>query len=193
MQEPVRVFVGVESAPGITERVELALAELDRLDAWSKSCILAVSPAGTGYANSVPVEALEYLTDGDCASVSVQYGLLPSMFSLNKLDLAAQTFRELIDRIHARIEQLDHKPRLFLYGESLGAGAAQHGMLLDPAIVDEQTAQVAEVDAALFVGDSWRQVVAGRPAGQSRDCSRGPVAGTARSVADRDPAVVPGT
>ena len=152
VQEPVRVFVGVESAPGITERVELALAELDRLDAWSKSCILAVSPAGTGYANSVPVEALEYLTDGDCASVSVQYGLLPSMFSLNKLDLAAQTFRELIDRIHARIEQLDHKPRLFLYGESLGAGAAQHGMLLDPAIVDEQTAHVAEVDAALFVG-----------------------------------------
>ena len=150
--EPVRVFVGVASAPGITERVELAMAELDRLDAWSKSCILAVSPAGTGYANSVPVEALEYLTAGDCASVSVQYGLLPSMFSLNKVDIAAQTFRELIDRIHSRIRTLPHQPKLFLYGESLGAGAAQHGLLLSPSIVDEASARMLKADAALFVG-----------------------------------------
>lgn len=152
VQEPVRVFVGVQSAAGITERVDLALAELDRLDAWSKDYILAVSPAGTGYANSVPVEALEFLTNGNCASVSVQYGLLPSMFSLNKLDLAAQTFRELIDRISECIAGLDHRPKLLLYGESLGAGAAQHGLLLDPAIVDERTAAMAEADAALFVG-----------------------------------------
>jgi hypothetical protein len=133
----------------------------------------------------VPVEALEYLTDGDCASVSVQYGLLPSMFSLNKVDIAAQTFRELIDRIHARIRTLPHQPKLFLYGESLGAGAAQHGLLLSPSIVDEASARMLKADAALFVGT---------PGGKSlrttcwtiRDCSRGPVAGAARSVADRD-------
>lgn len=151
-QEPVRVFVGVQSAGGITERVELALAELDRLDAWSKSHILAVSPAGTGYANSVPVEALEFLSDGDCASVSVQYGLLPSMFSLNKVNIAAQTFRELIERIRERIRDLPHSPQLLLYGESLGAGAAQHGLLLRPEIVDPTTAAMTKADAALFVG-----------------------------------------
>lgn len=150
--EPVRVFIGVASAPGITERVELALAELDRLDAWSKSYLLAVSPAGTGYANSVPVEALEFLTDGDCASVSVQYGLLPSMFSLNKVDIAAQTFRELIDRIHARTRVMAKPPKLLLYGESLGAGAAEHGLLLDPALVDIDSARMQRADAALFVG-----------------------------------------
>ena len=150
--DPVRVFIGVESAPGITERVELALAELDRLDAWSKSYIIAVSPAGTGYANSVPVEALEFLTDGDCASVAVQYGLLPSMFSLNKVDIAAQTFRELIDRIHARTRGMAKPPRLLLYGESLGAEAAEHGLLMDPPLVDIPTAHMDRADAALFVG-----------------------------------------
>lgn len=151
-QEPVRVFIGVESAPGITERVELAMAELDRLDAWSKSYLLAVSPAGTGYANSVPVEALEFLSDGDCASVSVQYGLLPSMFSLNKVDIAAQTFRELIDRIHARTRGMVDPPKLLLYGESLGAEAAEHGLLLDPPLVDIPSAHMDRADAALFVG-----------------------------------------
>ena len=168
VQEPVRVFVGVESAPGITERVELALAELDRLDAWSKSYLLAVSPAGTGYANSVPVEALEYLTDGDCASVSVQYGLLPSMFSMNKIDIAAQTFRELIDRIHARLAGLPSAPKLLLYGESLGAQAAQHGLQLGPDLVDVATAHVDKVDGALFVGTpggkSLRNDLLGNPA-----------------------------
>lgn len=151
-QEPVRVFVGVASAAGITDRVELALAELDRLGAWEKAYILAVSPAGTGYANSVPVEALEFLSGGDCASVSVQYGLLPSMFSLNKMDIAAQTFRELIDRIHARIRHLPNPPELLLYGESLGAGAAEHGLMLDPPLVDVTTAHMERAHAALFVG-----------------------------------------
>lgn len=151
-QEPVRVFVGVQTAAGISERVDVAIAELDRLDAWTKSAILAVSPAGTGYANSVPVEALELLTDGDCASVSVQYGLLPSMFSLNKVEIAAQTFRSLIEHIHQRIEQHGRGTRLFLYGESLGADAAQKALQLSPDLVSVADARVAEVDRALFVG-----------------------------------------
>ncbi len=151
-QQPIRVFVGVQTAPGISERVELAIAELDRLDAWSKSYILAVSPAGTGYANSVPVEALELLTDGDCASVSVQYGLLPSMFSLNKVPTAAQTFRSLIERIHQRIAQTHSNAQLLLYGESLGADAAQKALQLPPDLVDLDSAHVAEIDRALFVG-----------------------------------------
>lgn len=151
-QEPVRVFVGVASAASVAERVDLAIAELDRLDAWSKSAILAISPAGTGYANSVPAEALEFLTAGDCASVVVQYGLLPSMFSLDKVDLAALTFRTLIDRIADRTAAMEQPPRLFLYGESLGAGAAEHGLQIEPSLVDVATASVREIDAALFVG-----------------------------------------
>ena len=151
-QEPIRVFVGVETAPGVTERVDVAMAELERLGAWDKSAVLVVSPAGTGYANSVPVEALEFLTAGDCASVAVQYGLLPSMFSLAKIDLAALTFRTLIDRIAERIADLPSPPRLLAYGESLGAGAAQHGLQIEPNLVDVPAARMREVDAALFVG-----------------------------------------
>lgn len=151
-KEPIRVFIGVESAGSITERVDLAIAELDRLGAWSRKYLLAVSPAGTGYANSVPVEALEFLSDGDCASVAVQYGLLPSMFSLNKVDVAAATFRQLVDRISERIAERPDGPQLLLYGESLGAEAAQHGLLLKPELVSTETAEMAEADGALFVG-----------------------------------------
>ena len=44
------------------------------------------------------------------------------MFSLAKIDLAALTFRTLIDRIAERIADLPSPPRLLAYGESLGAG-----------------------------------------------------------------------
>ena len=73
-QEPIRVFVGSRLPPrGRAGR--LAMAELDRLGAWDKSAILVV-PGGDRLRELGPVEALEFLTAGDCASVAVQYGLL---------------------------------------------------------------------------------------------------------------------
>ena len=152
--EPVRVFVGIDSAPSIEQQVDLATAELDRLDAWDRQVLIAVSPAGSGYANSVPVEALEYFVNGSCASVVVQYGVLPSMFSTDKVPAATQTFRLLIDRIHDRIMERPQgsRPKFLIYGESLGARAAELALLQEPALVDLTTASVAKVDAALFVG-----------------------------------------
>lgn len=152
--EPVRVYVGIDTASGISARVDLAIAELDRLGAFDKSAIIAVSPAGSGYANSVPVEALEYLTGGDCAAVSVQYGVLPSMFSRDRLPLAAQTFRLLLDRIRERTREQPEgsRPKLYLYGESLGAQAAEQALRQDPSLVDPATAAVTGVAGALFVG-----------------------------------------
>ena len=119
--EPVRVFIGVESAATVSERVQLAIEELQRTGAFDRAHLLIQAPAGTGYANSTPVDVLEILSLGDCASVAVGYGLLPSFLSLGKVAIAAQTQRELLDAILAELRDRQSKPRLLLYGESLGA------------------------------------------------------------------------
>ena len=50
---PIAIFVGLDNAPTVVERVDLALAEMDRTDAWSRSLIMLISPTGTGYVNYV--------------------------------------------------------------------------------------------------------------------------------------------
>ena len=50
---PIQVYVGLDSAPTPRERVDLALAELDRTDACDRSLLMLVSPTGTGYVNYV--------------------------------------------------------------------------------------------------------------------------------------------
>ncbi len=153
-REPVRVFVGLDSAESISGRVDLAMAELERLGAFDRAHIVAACPAGSGYANSVPTEALELYSHGDCASVVVQYGLLPSMLSIPEIPAAAEGFRLLIDRISGRIASASpqDRPKLHLYGESLGAAVAQTALTAEPSLVDRKTARIAGIDTVLFVG-----------------------------------------
>ena len=47
--EPVRVYVGLESADSLEKRVDLAIAELDRTDAWSRSALAVFTTTGTGW------------------------------------------------------------------------------------------------------------------------------------------------
>lgn len=143
--DPIRVFIGVGAAAGPQEQVDLAVAELERLGAFERSCILAVSPAGTGYANTVPVEALELFTGGDCATVTIQYGVLPSMFSLGLVPEAARVYRMLIDALRGRAG------RLYSYGESLGADAAQAALLAEPSLL-RPDGTFEEIDGALYAG-----------------------------------------
>ncbi len=144
-RDPIRVFVGVAAAATPAERVQLAIAELERLGAFERRAILAVSPAGTGYSNPVPIEALELMTGGDCATVAVQYGVLPSMFSSSLIPEAADTYRLLVDALHGR------GPAVLAYGESLGAQAAQLGLQRRPTRFRSDGA-FDGIDAALFVG-----------------------------------------
>ncbi|MGI9196277.1 MAG: alpha/beta-hydrolase family protein [Candidatus Nanopelagicales bacterium] len=142
-----RVFVGFDSAPTPEARVDLALRELRRTGAYDRSHLLIGSPAGSGYANPTPVDVLEILTRGDCASVAVGYGLLPSFLSLNRVPMAAVTQRLLIEGITADLAGRERRPRILLYGESLGARVQE-------AAVAEGTADLDRfgVDAALWVG-----------------------------------------
>jgi len=144
---PVRVFIGVETAETPEARVALAMAELRRTNAFDRANLLVQSPAGTGYANSTPVDVLEVLTRGDCASVAVGYGLLPSFLSLNKVDLASRTQKLLLDAVHEELSSREKKPRLFLYGESLGAKVQEYAIPDGPIDLDYYG-----VAGALWVG-----------------------------------------
>jgi uncharacterized membrane protein len=159
--DPIRVFVGLESAPTERERVELAMKELERTRAFERELLLVISPTGTGYVNYVAVEAAEYMTRGNIASVTMQYSLRPSPLSLDRVDEGRRHYRMLVDAIHNRLAQLprDRRPRVALFGESLGAWTSQDAFehrgtqgLLD-----------AGIDHAIWIGSpymsKWKEQV----------------------------------
>jgi len=119
--QPVRVFIGVDSASTPEQRVGLAMAELRRTGAFDRAYLIIQAPAGSGYANATPIDVTEVLALGDCASVAIGYGVLPSFLSLGKVALGGHTQRLLLDAIHDELKFREHKPRILLYGESLGA------------------------------------------------------------------------
>ena len=145
-KDPVRVFIGVDSAESIEERVELAIQELRRTGGFDRSTIVAASPAGTGYVNYITVEAAELMARGDVATVAIQYGSLPSMLSMNKVEEASALYAELVARLRAEIDTLDRGIQLYAYGESLGAQTGQNG------IESIWNGTDLPVDGALWVG-----------------------------------------
>jgi len=118
--DPVRVFVGMRSAPSVAARCDLAVAELERLGAFERSRLVVCSPTLRGYVNPVPLAAEEVFSDGDVAHVAVQYFDRRTPWLWRKVPIAAQTHRELLARLERRAG-----PELCLSGESLGAWASQ--------------------------------------------------------------------
>jgi uncharacterized membrane protein len=159
--EPIRVFVGLESAATEAERVALAVAELERTGAFDRSLLMVISPTGTGYVNYVAVETAEYLTRGDMASVTMQYSLRPSPLSLDRVAEGRRHYRMLIDAIHNTLAQRPpaKRPRVVLFGESLGAWTSQDAF----AHRGTQGLLDAGVDRAIWIGtpymSKWKQEV----------------------------------
>jgi uncharacterized membrane protein len=123
---PVQVYVGLDNAPTPRKRVDLAMAELERTGAFDRSLLVLVSPTGTGYVNYVAVAALQYLALGDVATVALQYSRRPSPLSLGMIRGAREQNRLLWLRILQRIrDRPGRRPRVVLFGESLGAHTGQ--------------------------------------------------------------------
>ena len=102
---PVRAYVGLESAPSEQERVDLAMRELERTGAFDRSWLMIASPTGTGYVNYAATSILEFLTRGDCASVAMQYSARPSPLSLDRVKEGRLHARMLCQAIAARCAQ----------------------------------------------------------------------------------------
>ena len=156
---PVQVYVGLDSAADPRDRVDLALAELERTGAYERSLLMLVSPTGTGYVNYAAVAATQYLSLGDVATVTLQYSKRPSPLSLRMVKAAREQNRLLWLRILERLrDRPGPRPRVVLFGESLGAHTSQDVFLhwgtlglralgLDP--------QALGIDRALWIGTPY--------------------------------------
>lgn len=146
-REPIRVYAGLHSAPDERGRMALLLDELDRTGAFDRQVLVIAPSTGTGWINPVAAAAVELLYNGDSAIVGVQYSYLPSWISfLADQGRSMAAGRALIDTVATRWRALPagHRPKLLLYGESLGALAGQ------AAFTD-----LADVAAQGFAGVLW--------------------------------------
>lgn len=122
--DPVRAVIPRDGS--IAERAELAVAELEELGGFERSVIVVASPTGVGYVNYVMAEALEYLARGNCAIVVPQYAMVPSALALDKTAEGTELQAEVLEAIAQRIRRIPpaRRPRLYQFGESLGAQVA---------------------------------------------------------------------
>jgi len=128
-EQPIRVYAGLGTGANPEERVQFAIDRMHELGAFDKSRIVIAQPSGSGFVNQVPIQTTEMLADGDVATVALQYGDSRS-FSVDSIvarGVAIEQHRQLIEAVHAEIEQLPpgERPDLYLYGESLGGWTAQ--------------------------------------------------------------------
>jgi uncharacterized membrane protein len=135
-KEPIRVYAGLHTAPDDQGRLATIIGELERTGAFTRKLLVMTPTTGTGWIDPVAASSLEMMYNGDTAIVGLQYSYLPSWISfLADRQKSMDSGRMLIDTVHQRWQQLppDHRPKLVLYGESLGsmAGQAAFGWLPD--------------------------------------------------------------
>lgn len=166
--EPIRVFVGLRSAPTPEARAALAVEELQRTGAFDRRLLVVAATTGNGFLDPALVNAPEVLLAGDVATVASQYSVLPSWLSFLVDQRAAGAESLALWRaVRTAVDALPpgRRPLLATSGESLGAFGGQAPFAgLSP---DEVAAQL---DAAVWVGSpntsavwsAWRD---GRAAG----------------------------
>ncbi len=168
-RDPIRAYVGLDSAPGPQERANLAVAELERAGAFDRSVLAVVTTTGTGWVNPAAPESLELMYGGDTAIVATQYSYLPSWLSfLVDRSRVEQAGRLLFDAVHARWRQLPDwkRPRLLAYGESLGSQGSEAAF---SSLADLR----ARADGVLWVGPPssnrvWDSLVTRRDSGSTQ-------------------------
>jgi uncharacterized membrane protein len=164
--EPLRVYVGLNSADSVEARAQLALAEMIRIGAFERSTVVIVTPTGTGWVDPESQTALEYLLRGDVASVSVQYSYLASWLTLMAdpeygVQSARVVFAAVYD--HWRSLPKETRPRLYLHGLSLGSMNSDLSHDLYQVIGDPY--QGAFWSGPPFPSRTWRDVTARRNPG----------------------------
>lgn len=165
-REPLRVYVGLNSASSPQARAELALQELVRVGAFDRANLVIATPTGTGWVDPESQLALETLLQGDVATVSVQYSYLLSWLALlADPEYGVETARAVFATVYGHWRSLDptQRPRLYLQGLSLGALNGDLSHDLYQVIGDPY--QGALWSGPPFNTPSWKTVTADRNAG----------------------------
>lgn len=127
-REPIRVYAGLQTADTEEARMAVLLSELERTGAFDREVLVVIPTTGTGWVNPIAANTVEMIYNGDTAIVASQYSYLPSWISfVAHQQRSIEAGRMMIDAIHRRWAELppDRRPRLLLYGESLGSMAGQ--------------------------------------------------------------------
>ncbi|CAM3115933.1 alpha/beta-hydrolase family protein [Prescottella defluvii] len=144
----VRTYVGLDSAPTVTARARLAVAEMDRAGAFLRSRVVVAVPTGSGWIDGEAARGLERRFAGDVATVGLQYSYAPSWatFLFGRAD-AEESARALFTAVSERIGQLPaaERPALHVYGQSLGSVGGS-------AIFDDAADRQARTCSVLWAG-----------------------------------------
>lgn len=162
--EPVRVFIGLGSGNDLRDNAQLAADELVRAGGLEREVIAVGATTGSGWTNKATVDTLEYMYNGSVASVAIQYSYLPSWVSfLVDSERARQAGSALFEAVDARVQELpeDQRPRLVVFGESLGSFGAEAAFGTVPTVA-------ARTDGALLVGPTFNNTL-WRDATNNRD------------------------
>jgi uncharacterized membrane protein len=148
--DPIRVYAGLGHGATPEGRAAAAVAELRRTGGLERERVVLVVTSGLGSVHPVAATVLEYAASGDVATVATSFTALPSWMTIVvDRDGARREAAALIDAVGAAVRELppDERPKLYLYGESLGAYGSQQ------VLADETPQQVAErFDGVLWAG-----------------------------------------
>jgi uncharacterized membrane protein len=163
---PIRVYVGLSSAPTPAERAQLAVKELERTGAFSRKVLVVAGTTGTGWLEPQSIDSVEYEWNGDTAVVGIQYSFLPSWIStLVDVDRARDAGQAIFSAVYTEWSKLPagERPKLVSYGLSLGSFSAQSAF-------PDAAALTAQTQGAIYSGSPnfsqpWGQIAANRDAG----------------------------
>ncbi|MEC3861235.1 alpha/beta-hydrolase family protein [Mesobacterium sp. TK19101] len=147
-RDPIRVYVGRANGDTPHARAELALAELKRQGAFDRDVLIVASPTGTGWMDPGSHDPVEYMHDGNIATVAAQYSYLQSPLALIlETNTGLEQATALQDVIHGYWKTLpkDSRPRLYVHGLSLGAWSSMHATNLFRLLDDP-------IDGAFWAG-----------------------------------------
>lgn len=164
--EPIRVYVGLKAGDTAEARAKIALQELVRRGGFERKTLIVITPTGTGWVDEEAVDPVEYLLDGDVASVAVQYSYLASWMSLLiEPQYGSATSRALFQEVYRYWTALpkDKRPKLYLFGLSLGALSTEESHELFEVIGDPY--QGALLSGPPFPSRIWKSMTAMRNAG----------------------------
>lgn len=144
-KEPIRAYASLNGR-SLDEAVDAVLAEVDRMDGWSRANLLLVTTTGRGNVNEWAASAFEYLTRGDCALIAMQYSGLPSaVTTLTSKSSPVEASKLLFEAVEKRLADIPNPPKVYLNGESLGAFGSC-------GIFDGYEDLLARADGGLWLG-----------------------------------------
>lgn len=158
--QPIRVYVGLAQDETPELRAEVALAELKRVGGFEREVLIIALPTGTGWLDPGAMDTVEYIHNGDIATIAVQYSYLQSPLALIlETESGLKQAKALIGAVQAYWRTLPrtNRPRLYIHGLSLGAWSSMHGTDLF-ALLDDP------IDGAFWAGppfpsDLWKRIV----------------------------------